>query len=183
MDAPITQARVLTREPQNELADLACDRRPPRAPPAISAVPPHKLAVSAHQRPWCHQERVPAPSRQGAAEPREQRPVRPFGLGASEFAPQDPLLVPEDQRTTISSSAQRSERRSRNELEHTPKRPVDQRTDHHIPPPGSRPTQGYWLPRRSVAIEARVGVLGTHTLSIDGTPRATIASLACWTSR
>jgi hypothetical protein len=95
-DPPVSPGGVLLGEPLDQFAQLVAPARPsPLGPvgPAAGDEPP----VPAEQRLGADEERRPAPPRQGAREPGQQRPIGELELGPGDLATEHGELVAQDE--------------------------------------------------------------------------------------
>src|SRR6266496_1699263 len=93
----VAPAAVLARQPQDQLAHLAVDRRSTGATARVRPVSSDQLPVPAQQRLGPHHERLPRATRQHAAQRREQQPVTRRVQRPSNLPPQDRQLVTQHQ--------------------------------------------------------------------------------------
>jgi hypothetical protein len=74
-DPQVPPARILAREPQDQLPHLTADRRASRASVRVGPAASDKPAMPAQERLRPHQESVPAGPRQHAAQRRKKQPI------------------------------------------------------------------------------------------------------------
>jgi hypothetical protein len=92
-DPDVTPAGVLARQPQDQLAHLAVDRRPAGTPVRVGPVVGDEPSMPAQKRLRPHQERPPRATRQHPAERRENQPVPRRELRPPRLPPQNRQLV------------------------------------------------------------------------------------------
>src|SRR3954471_7438811 len=104
-DPLVAPAAVLARESQDQLADLAADRRSPRARCRVGPAPRHELAMPADERVGRNEERTPALAREQPARGGQERAVGGPKRRLRDVAPQDGELTPEhDDLSSLNSS-------------------------------------------------------------------------------
>ena len=131
-DPPVAPARVLAREPQNQLLEFRVERRPTEPTARVGPAAGHQPAMPAQQRLRADRERRPRRSRQRPAQRREQRAISRARSRPSELAPRDRELVAEHQDLDLLALARAQPQRE--QLKHSAYRPIEERPEHAPPP-------------------------------------------------
>src|SRR5205823_7648426 len=97
LDPPIAPTRVLTREPHDELTHLARRWRAALTTRRMRPAPRDQLSVPAQKRRRRHEARRPCPSRQRAAEGRQESSIIGTKLRTSHLPAQHLQLVTQHQ--------------------------------------------------------------------------------------
>jgi hypothetical protein len=92
LDPHAAPARVLARQPQDQLPPLGIERRPARRSAPIRPLPPHKFPLPTQKRLRRHHEHRPPLPRQQAAHSREHNTIPPSQLRPLRRPPQANLL-------------------------------------------------------------------------------------------
>ena len=94
-DPGVPPARVLARQPHDQLPYLQRDRRPARPAVRIRPAASDQAPVPAQQRLWPNREPAPGAARRDPAERRQHEPVSRLESRPSDLPAQDRQLVPE----------------------------------------------------------------------------------------
>jgi hypothetical protein len=131
-DPLVAPARVLARQAQDKLSDLATYRGSTRASPWIRPAPGHHLAVPTQNGVRRDDERIPARSRKEPACGSQEGSISGAKCGSSHLAAKDRKLVAENHDLEflelLRAAAQQDEREDASEDE------VDQRGEQSRPP-------------------------------------------------
>jgi hypothetical protein len=164
-DPLVAPARVLTREAQNQLTDLAADRRPTNST-VIGPPPRHQPAVPAKQRRRRDDKRPPAGSRKQLAGGGKEHSICGSQLGPSYLTPQHREFVAEhDDLELLELVRSKTQRR---ELQNTSKHDVAERPEQRPAPSmttGRAPdsTDQNWPSRCGTELTHPTGRASNHT--------------------
>jgi hypothetical protein len=127
-----SQTVSTVKKSQAMLTQLPRDWRAARAgAPSVGPAPADELLVPAQQRRRLEQERAPHLPRQNAAERREQGTIRRLEPRASDLTPEHVQLVAQDENLDLLRVLRAKPQRQ--QLEQTPKRPIQKRERHAAP--------------------------------------------------
>jgi hypothetical protein len=109
-DPQVAPARVLAREPQDQLAHVTADRRPARAAVRVGPPASDQPAMPVQKRFRLHKEGIPGAARQHPAERRQQQPVVRLTPRLADLPAKDRQLVTEHENLEILGSVAAAEK-------------------------------------------------------------------------